>query len=474
MLRRLIGMAAVLLLAPGALGSTTSVPTLHAAGAASGSPGSQTLLTMSCPSVTDCYTGGTHGALLATHDGGTTWQAQSWQSEFRQSATTIVSIACSSAEVCSILTQAGCGELGAHVPVLHTSDGGSHWGATSIQGCGTRLACPQSSTCYTAVFPTGEGLPAFMRTTDGGKSWQRQATISPNRVDASLACPAPTTCYVAFQNALGRSTDAGAHWALHRITGKPCAPFQSNCPGFSALACPGASICYAGGGVLQNGREIAEVVTTTTGFRSQASHLIPGLDNVTGLSCPTQSVCFALGSPDTSRFAVTRDGGKSWRVGRITSPYPFDALSCPSVSVCYAAGFLGRLVRTRDGGATWHDLLPAIFVSGTYGAGQPQHTYSPPFTATGPWQLAVGKQPGPLGPGGKPLPASCAGVDTVTVYVRNSQNQIVAGPIKAPGRLDRVNRSTVRVTGKLRLDVVSRCSSFSVRVDGVARSTARW
>jgi hypothetical protein len=68
------------------------------------------------------------------------------------------------------------------------------------------------------------------------------------------------------------------------------------------------------------------------------------------------------------------------------------------------------------------------------------------------------------------LAAACKGTDTVTVYVRNAQGQTVAGPIQAPARPDRVARRTVRATGKLRLDVVSRCSSFSVRVDGVQQA----
>jgi hypothetical protein len=157
-------------------------------------------------------------------------------------------------------------------------------------------------------------------------------------------------------------------------------------------------------------------------------------------------------------------------VGGITTPYPFNALACPSINVCYVAGFLDRLMGSRDGGATWHDLIPALFVSGTYGATQPLHTYSPWFTATGPWQVAAGRVPGPLGANGRPLPAACKGTDTVSVYVRNAQDQTVAGPIRAPSRPDRVARKTVKATGKLRLDVVSHCSSFSVRVDGVEQA----
>jgi hypothetical protein len=253
-----------------------------------------------------------------------------------------------------------------------------------------------------------------------------------------------------------------------------------------AITCPGRSSCYAGGTFYGGRKVIAGVVATKDGFRTRVSHPIPGLHGISALSCPTASVCFALGglsiprisgwvsADDTGRFAVTTDAGSSWHVGSSTTPYPFDALACPSISVCYAGGFLGRLIGTKDGGATWHDLIPAVFVSGSYGDVQPLHTYSSWFTATGPWELAVGTvPPGPLGAGGRPSSTGCNATSTVAVDVRNAQDQMVAGPIEIPRRLElggTVGRSAVQATGRLRLDVVSTCSSFSVRVDGVEQA----
>lgn len=469
--KRFVIVAGILLLAVAGLAPAANVTASSTAGSAAGATPSRTLLTIACPSVTDCYAGGNNGTLLATHDGGATWQSQSWKGGYRTNATSIVSIACAAARDCFALVQAGCEELGAHVPVLHTVDGGSHWVTTTIDACGSSLTCPEITICYTIISPTGPGTPAFVRTTDSGASWRVQTRIDSNSLEGSLACPSPTVCYVAYQNALGRSTDAGKHWSIRRTsTGKPCTPRQNACPGLFALACPGRATCYAGGSEFLNGRPVAVVITTGDGFRSQVSHPVPGIDNVTSLSCPAIGVCFALDGPYGSRVAVTRDAGRSWHVERITSSYPFNTLACPSAGVCYTAGYLGRLTGTKDGGAAWHDQTPALFVSGTYGARQTPHTYSQWFMAGGPWQMAVGKRGVIFGADGRPLPASCGGIDTVAVYVRNAQNQTVAGPIKAPGRADRVSRKTLQVTGKLRLDVASRCSSFSVRIDGVQPS----
>ena len=58
----------------------------------------------------------------------------------------------------------------------------------------------------------------------------------------------------------------------------------------------------------------------------------------------------------------------------------------------------------------------------------------------------------------------------MTIYARNVQGQTVAGPVKVklrPQILNSRGTSTIQVTGRLRLDVVSHCSTFSARVDGV-------
>jgi photosystem II stability/assembly factor-like uncharacterized protein len=474
--------AGLLLFAAAAFTSTAGVPASHAAGVAAATV-SQTLLTIACPSVTDCYAGGNKGTLLATHDGGATWQSQSWPSPYRKSATTIVSIACPSTDACFALTQTGCDELGARVPLPHTADGGNHWATASIPGCGSSLTCPEVTTCFTIIAPTGPGAPAFVRTTTSGASWHVQARIDGNSLLGSLTCPTLSDCYLTYQNAIGRSTDGGKHWSIGRITGKTCTPRQNGCPTFHAVVCPGESACYTAGSELQSGRPLAVVISTKDGFRSLTFHFIPGLPAISTLSCPIESVCFALAGPSspqtggwvpagaTSRFAVTTDGGAHWRLGHITAPYPFNDLTCPSTTVCYTAGFLGRLMGTSDAGATWHDLIPALFLSGTYGSSQPLHAYSPWFTATQPWKIAVAKGPGPLGANGRPLPAGCRAAAPVAVYVRNTAGQIVAGPIRAPRpAIGGAAHRTVYATGKLRLDVVARCSSFTVRVDGVEQT----
>jgi hypothetical protein len=161
------------------------------------------------------------------------------------------------------------------------------------------------------------------------------------------------------------------------------------------------------------------------------------------------------------RIATTTNGGDSWQVHAvIQGPYPFARIACFSASVCYVLGYLGRFMGSVDGGATWRDLNPALFVSGTYGARQPLHTYSAWFTATQPWHVTLGMYAS--------NPPVCEGLTGITVYVQNAAKKRVAGPIHTPAWGNGQYMRIVKVTGKLRLDVVTpHCSSFSVRVDGV-------
>ncbi len=445
-------MLIVLLLLPlgvGGLGPTPGVTISSAAGSAAGATGVHSLWAISCPSVTVCYAVGEQGTILATHDAGRTWQRQKSGTEGGLSM-----IDCPAVSVCFALTPGACGDS-VHPPLLSTNDGGSIWTSKSLPGCpGNGFACPSVTTCYVRVL-----LYEFARTTDGGSSWQIRGAITADMGPrGSLACPSTTACYVGGDYAIGRSTDGAQTWRINYFE-VPCSS-EYICLEFVAIACPSQRICYAGGSDV--------VVATKDGGRTWRRHQVRGLGGIGALSCPTPTVCFAIGEPSglTGRIATTTNGGDTWRVGRITRPYLFYAVACPSATVCYAAGYLGRLVGSVDGGRTWRDLIPAIFVSGTYRPRQPLHTYSRWFTATHPWHVALGVLIAP--PGGPPTgPAGCTSAADIDMYVQNTAKKIVAGPIHGP--LNSYSRygTTVQVTGRLRLDVVSHCSSFSVRVDGV-------
>ncbi len=429
----------------------------------------ETLRDISCPSVRVCYVVGSQGSILSTHDAGATWQAQP-----SRSPSSLATITCPAISACFALTE-GCLNGSSPLPVLNTTNGGRTWAERSHPlGCALPgLACVNGSTCSVQLFrpPSGDEV---IRTMDGGRSWRSTGALTRDfggGVSVPLSCPSATVCYAGGYNVIGRSTGGAKRWLISHVGGAACSPLA--CYEFHAIACPTQRICFAGASYYHGGVYHAVAVTTQDGFRTWKRHLIPGLGAVAGgpgpganhvltpgmgaLSCPTPTTCIALGRAGTT--ARTTDGGKSWRVVNLPGASPLTAIACPSASTCYAAGRLRRLVRSSDSGKTWHDVVPAIFFSGTYNARPQLHTYSPWFTATGPWQVTAGVYPDA---------PPCPGVTGVRIAVQTAAAKRVAVPVRGlmpgPGEF----YTTVRIKGRLRVDIVSaHCADFSVRIDGV-------
>jgi photosystem II stability/assembly factor-like uncharacterized protein len=101
-----------------------------------------------------------------------------------------------------------------------------------------------------------------------------------------------------------------------------------------------------------------------------------GVTEITGVACPSKSVCEAIGhdsatSGATAALLRTTDGGVSWVseklpagmggtvTGSVTSTV-LNAIACPSKSICEAVGGFGNssgevvvALRTTDGGRSW-------------------------------------------------------------------------------------------------------------------------
>lgn len=480
-LMRILLVLLLLTVGVGSSGLTPEAATSHAAKPAVVPAGTGVIWAMSCPSATVCYVTDTAGAILSTHDAGATWERKITGTQIIGSALPLVSITCPAVNTCFAVTACGDSTF-----LLSTTDGGNTWAQRRHpSGCLLPgLACPSVTTCYGQLGrpPSGSKfVRMIIRTTDGGRTWQTRGTLTTAfapEIPGTLACPSTTVCYAGGYDVLGRSTDGGKTWAISHVVAKPCSAFA--CHEFDTIACPSQRTCYAGGSYFQGtyaqGTKYSAVaITTKDGFRTWSRQVIPRLGDAVGgngpggtrylsvgmsaLSCSTPTICVASGT--AGRIARTTDGGKIWRVRHIPTPSPLIAMTCPSATVCYAAGYLLRLMRSGDGGTTWRDLNPAIFFSGTYSARPRLHTYSPWFTATSPWQVMVGVWDSNT--------SGCPGGPGVLIYVQNTAKQRVAGPIhpSGPGSIGEY-ASTLRVTGRLRLDVVSpHCTQFSVRIDGV-------
>lgn len=449
----------VLILVLGGGFASTSGLTASAAGSIAPPTVRHSLLGIACPSVDACYAVGENGTILGTQDGGSTWRrlhsgTKGWLS----------SIACPAVSVCYVPVGGPCDEA-SRLSLLTTGDGGASWTSRSLpRGCpGFGLTCPTATTCFArAATPQST---TFYGTTDGGTSWQARGTIASDIEMKSLACPSVEDCYCGGDYALGRSTDGARTWHISRFFawGSWCSG-EIICVEFDDISCPSPSTCFAAGCCGGSGGVNDVIEATADGGRTWKRHLIllAQLGRIEALSCPSSTVCMAVGW--AGRLAMTTDGGNTWQAGRITGPFPFSALACPGATVCYAAGYLGRLMGTVDDGKIWRDLLPGIFASNTYGTWPRLHSYSQWFTASGPWHLTLGMYDSD--------PPYCEGLTGATIYVQNAAKQRVAGPIHTPQWGNATHEWAMRLTGKLRLDVVSKhCPDFSVRVDGVDKTT---
>jgi photosystem II stability/assembly factor-like uncharacterized protein len=129
-------------------------------------------------------------------------------------------------------------------------------------------------------------------------------------------------------------------------------------------------MCIAGG-------QGAVALRTTNGGRTWVGEMLPsGVTEITGVACPSKSVCEAIGhdsatSGATAALLRTTDGGVSWVseklpagmggtvTGSVTSTV-LNAIACPSKSICEAVGGFGNssgevvvALRTTDGGRSW-------------------------------------------------------------------------------------------------------------------------
>jgi photosystem II stability/assembly factor-like uncharacterized protein len=126
---------------------------------------------------------------------------------------------------------------------------------------------------------------------------------------------------------------------------------------------------FATGAALQLGATNLTVPPSlATGF-SWACAKTPSNSTERGISCPTTSVCYAVGSASggtpwpgkflpsgawgaVNTFFKSTDGGKTW----FPSNSDMLSISCTSAPTCIEVGVGGRARRTTDGGSTWSDV----------------------------------------------------------------------------------------------------------------------
>lgn len=372
---------------------------------------------ISCSSVLSCIavgqTGKGHGYAALTRNGGASWTVGA----VPQRTSQLTSLTCLTARRCVALSTTG--------QLSVTTDGGSTWATSpspkNREVFANGLWCRTVRTCLAGGVPAGtsERQLIGVRTENGGVTWEPLVARSSgySRIN-NIVCAKGGTLCVAFGygGLLLLSHTAGGSWSLVPMdrlgrflnwasvdcwakdrcvavgrSGWPYPPSRGEAvqllgnherwtsvpfpAGPSGLSCATDDRCHAIGAVPRP--ELVQLPTESrlidSGNGGRTWHDAGSLPDGQGLaadagslSCPSASTCYAIGSSRAGvTIDLTRDGGRTWLVRPVPSPWEPIGISCATVSSCVVAAthatgqapqVVLRLYQTTDGGGRWRWL----------------------------------------------------------------------------------------------------------------------
>jgi hypothetical protein len=297
--------------------------------------------------VWDGIGGAAEGVIMASHDGGRTWQQV--YGPPGSGSLTVGSSTCPAATTCMVITRSSAWPrtaITAHgfgPPTLTvTTDGGGSWATFSLPAAATGLAGIACTTAVDCVVVGGQVSRPFAGVTiDGGRTWTRSELPS-GLVPVSVHCVAGSRCVAWGVSTVGVrhawiaafSTDGGRGWRLSAL------PAGTTIAGGVAFACSTGGTCLAV--TSDRAAKVTGLLVSDDAGASWATAPSAGLTTaaapprltVLRVACSTATDCWAAGS------SATAPGGTA------ATTYPV-------------------IVQTVDGGRHWQpDVLPSTVGSG--------------------------------------------------------------------------------------------------------------
>jgi photosystem II stability/assembly factor-like uncharacterized protein len=309
---------------------------------------------------------------LVTRDGGATWAPR----DLGIPATDLRSISCATLELCVMTTDRGdaivrTSDEGASAKLISPSPdaiyaagfasptriaAGGATGATAVSDDGGLNFAPvggRLSGTYARVRAGGQPGTAFApgdngslaKTVDGGRTWTR-GNVSTSEDVADVSFPTASMGYALdAAGGLFRTTDGGATWRT-LDTGTTARPL-------SVMAPSPTTVILVGPTGLRRSTDGGETFSTVSG-KPVVKARLGGIDRATG-------ALFAYGRRDLVR---SLDRGRTWtaihKPGRVVQADFLDARN----GYFLAEG--GAVYKTVDGGRRWRQLL-GVGTSGAYG-----------------------------------------------------------------------------------------------------------
>lgn len=258
------------------------------------------------------------------------------------------------------------------------------------------------------VWASGRGA-TWVRTTDGGGSWQSGSVPGPDTLQLrDIHALDARTAWVLTSGTgelsrIYRTDDGGGTWSLQWVNPEPsgfwdCIDFWDRSRGLAyGDAVDGELrilVTGDGGATWErvSGDGLPDALPDEGGFAASGLCVDAGSDG---------RAWIAAGNTGTARVFRTEDGGHSWR----PAPAPVEtgtmagltAVSMADDRRGYAFGgdigrtdeFTRNVVETRDGGATWTPLPPLSFPGAAYGGLSVPGTDGRVLVAVGPGGAAV-------------------------------------------------------------------------------------
>jgi photosystem II stability/assembly factor-like uncharacterized protein len=201
--------------------------------------------------------------------------------------------------------------------IMATSDGGRSWQVVErVAGLDNTLAdvaCPTRSTCLAVGVPG-----SVLRSTDGGLRWSRIALPDGEAQLSRLSCTAPTACVAEgrnLQNFGGVSLvtrDGGLTWSASTY-GWLRGARAEEATSMDGLACASSTRCLAVS-YSPAGHWTWVEVTGDGGASWSRAGSPRGVRSLTSVSCRDPEFCVAIGATTHAALVVTRDAGRSWSV----------------------------------------------------------------------------------------------------------------------------------------------------------------
>jgi hypothetical protein len=223
------------------------------------------------------------------------------------------------------------------------------------------VSCSSAAAC-TAVGSGDVNGPLAERW--DGSSWQLQTVPGPpGGVLTGVSCPTATSCTAVGFDGAGTLAETwnGATWSIDS-TPNPASGFN---PSLTAVSCRSAGTCTAVGAytAATGAQQLTLAERLLRGRWQIESTPNPAgavYTSLAGVSCPTADSCTAVGSAQLSgnvidTVAERRSGGR-WMIEPTPNPRGkyslLTAVSCPSTSVCTAVGYAdgARLLAERYSG----------------------------------------------------------------------------------------------------------------------------